>query len=904
MARLFLLDGTALAFRSHFAFARSGLTTAQGQPTGATYGFTMVLRKLIADEQPDLVAVAFDPPGPTFRHERYAEYKATRERAPEDMVAQFDTLREVVRAHGVALFEVPGYEADDVIGTLARAGEAAGHEVLIVTGDKDFMQLVGERIKLYNVFKKGEAVVIEDEAAVKEKFGGTPAQVVDVLAIMGDASDNVPGVKGIGEKGAIKLIEQFGSVEGVLAHLSDLPAKTAQKIEESRADLMLSRELVTIDTAVPLDPGLSCIGPAHEDKAALAKLFHDLQFRTLLQQVQSETNGVDAVERDYRTVKNLAELADMERELVQSARFSVDTETTGLDPLQADLVGVSFSDRPGRAWYVPFNADPPVDPAGPKALLERLRRLLTDPELERIGQNSKYDWLVFGAHGVELPPVDFDTLIASFTAAGTRRPHNLDALSLQFFGIQKIPTKDLIGSGAKEITMREVPVERVAEYACEDADCTFRLVDVLAKELTEEEVLPLFHELELPLVDVLVRMEREGIRLDEAQLTEYSRELTKDVAALEDQVHNLAGEVFNLNSTKALGTILFEKLAIQDAAGVKRVKRTQTGYSTDAATLEENYGDVPIVKTLLEYRELSKLKSTYVDALPRFVNPRTGRVHCSFSQTAAATGRLACSDPNLQNIPIRTEKGRRLRKAFVPRAPDAHGEWLFLSADYSQIELRVMAHLSGDKKMIQAFEQGRDIHAQTAAFVFGVMPELVTREMRSHAKVINFGLLYGMGPQRLARETDMTVPQAKDFIARYFGAFPSVKGWMEHLLEQARKDGYVKTIAGRKRHINDLLSENSRQRSFAENAAVNTPVQGSAADIIKKAMLVVDQRLRDEGLATRMLLQVHDELLFEVPASEREVAEKLVRDCMVNAWPLSVPLAVECGFGSNWLEAH
>ncbi|MEZ5976994.1 MAG: DNA polymerase I, partial [Planctomycetota bacterium] len=862
MTRLFLLDGTALAFRSHFAFARSGLTTADGAPTGATYGFTMVLRKLLETEKPDLVAVAFDTKEPTFRHEMFADYKATRERAPEDLLAQFDLIRDVVRAHGIALFERPGYEADDVIGTLAREGEEAGHEVLIVTGDKDFMQLVDDRVKLYNVFKKGEDVVVEDEAAVKAKFGGTPKQVVDVLAIMGDSSDNVPGVKGIGEKGAIKLIEDYGSIEGVLEHLGDLTPKMREKIEASRDMLDLSRRLVTIDTHVPLDPGLDAIGPATPDREKLSALYHKLQFRSLFEETERAGGGEDEVERDYRTVADLDGLAEMERELRSSARFSVDTETTSLDALQADLVGISFSDRPGRAWYVPFNATPPVDPEGAASLLERVRGLLTDSELERIGQNSKYDWLVFRGQGLELPPIDFDTLVASFTAAGTRRAHNLDSLSLHFFGIKKIPTKDLIGSGAKQITMAEVPVEQVAEYACEDADCTFRLADILAKELEDEGVTRLYYDLELPLVPVLERMEAEGIRLDTDLLEEYSKELQKDVEGIENTIHDLAGEVFNVNSTKALGQILFEKLRIQEQAGVKRVKKTKTGYSTDAATLEENYGDVEIVQRLFEYRELTKLKSTYVDALPRYVNPDTGRVHPSFSQTIAATGRLACSDPNLQNIPVRSEKGRRLRRAFVPRTEDEHGEWIFLAADYSQIELRIVAHLTGDEKLIESFEQGKDIHAATAAAVFDVMPELVTREMRSQAKVINFGLLYGMGPQRLARETGMTVPEAKKFIEKYFKSFPSVKGWMEKLLEQAREDGYVETIGGRKRWIPDLTSQNPRQRTFAENAAINTPMQGAAADIIKKAMIEVDERLRSSKLATRMLLQVHDELLF------------------------------------------
>ncbi|MEW6072041.1 MAG: DNA polymerase I [Planctomycetota bacterium] len=905
MPRLFLLDGTALAFRAHYGMARTGLTAPDGTPTGATYGFTTTLRRILEEEAPDFVAVALDTPEPTFRHRRFPAYKATRERAPEEMIAQLDVIREVIRAHGVPIFERPGYEADDVIGTLARQGEAAGCDVFIVTGDKDFLQLVGERIRLYNVFRPGGERVIQGVEAVQEKFGTTPDRVVDVLAIMGDSSDNIPGVKGIGEKGAIKLIAEFGSVEGLLARIDELPAKTRERIERDREMLLLSRELVQIDCNVPLDPGFAAIRPPRPDRVKLTALFLRLDFQSLLQKLAAaDVSPEPTAGRDYRCVRTAAELEAMIAALAAAGRFAVDTETTSLFPLEATIVGVSFSAEVGRSWYVPFNLDPPVLPGGPPALLARLAPLLTDPRYERIAQNAKYDWLVFHHAGLELPPPDFDTMVASFCVAGAQRRHNLDALALHYFGIHKIPTKELIGTGQKEIGFDQVPVAKVAEYAGEDADVTWRLHAVLERELAETGATRLFRELEMPLVPVLAAMERRGIRLDVGLVARMSAEMEGEIETLRLAVQEHAGENFNVNSTKVLGEVLFEKLRIQDAAGVKRPRRTATGWATDAETLSAAYGDVPIVKCLLEYRELAKLKSTYVDALPRYVNRATGRIHCSFSQVSAATGRLASSDPNLQNIPARTERGRRLRAAFVPPAPDAAGEWVLLAADYSQIELRVLAHLSGDPELRRVFENGEDVHAATARRIFGVADHQITREMRSQAKVINFGLLYGMGPQRLARETGLSVPAARDFMERYFASFPTVRGWMDRLLAAARETGYVETLFGRRRRIADINSANSRVRALAENAAINTPVQGSAADIIKRAMIDLEARLAASSLSGRTLLQVHDELVLEVP--ERELAEtrELVRQCMEHAVALEVPLRVDFGHGPSWREAH
>jgi len=905
--RLFLLDGTALAYRSYFALQRSGLSTPEGNPSGATYGFTMTLRKILEEEKPDRIAVAFDPPGPTFRHERYADYKATRQKMPDELVGQLDAIRDCVRAHGVPIFEVPGFEADDVIGTLATQAARAGWDVRIVTGDKDFMQLVDERILLHNVFKPGVDLVVEGVEQVQEKFGTTPDRVIDVLAVMGDASDNVPGVHGIGEKGAIKLIGEFGSVAGLIQRLPEVKGKAQEFIRRDLENLKLSRELVTIDRAVPLDPGFEGIAPVQPDAKRLVRFLQRMGFQSLLKKVAEGPRQAEP--RDYRLVRDAEDLRAMIAELRAAGSFAVDTETTSLYPMQAEIVGASFSAAPLRAFYVPFNADPPVlaprkGKCAKETLLAELAPILTDPALRRIGQNTKYDWLVFASSGLRLPPPDFDTMIASYCVAGTSRRHGIDELALLYFDLKKIPTSALIGTGRNQITMDRVPIEKVAEYAAEDADVAWRLHGVLARELEETGSGALFRELEMPLVPVLAAMEERGIRLDTRVIAEIAAGCERDMQAAVRDIHALAGTEFNVNSTKALGEVLFEKLRIQDAAGVKRVRRTQTGFSTDHATLEEHYGDVPIVKRLLEYREVQKLAGTYLEPLPAYVNPRTGRVHCSFSQVSAATGRLASSDPNLQNIPVRTERGRELRRAFVPREKDERGEWVLLSADYSQVELRVLAHLCGDPGLVQAFAEDKDIHTETAATVFGIMPGLVTREMRSRAKAINFGLLYGMGAARLARDTGLSVPEARQFIEKYFASFPKVRGWIDATLEKARTEGYVETLLGRKRRFPEIASGDSRMRSFAENAAVNTPVQGSAADVIKKAMIVLEARLARSKLAGRMLLQVHDELLLEVPERELDETRELVRDCMTNAVPLKVPLKVDFGHGKNWLEAH
>jgi DNA polymerase-1 len=699
------------------------------------------------------------------------------------------------------------------------------------------------------------------------------------------------------------LIAEFGSVAGVLERIDEVKGKLKEKIENDRENLLLSLDLVTIRTDVPLDPGFDGIGPADPDTETLAELFRSLDFQSLAKKVASPIKK-DETPRDYHTICDEAALDAMISELTAAGSFAVDTETTSLFPMQADLVGISFSAAPGRAYYIPMNADPLVLPGGTPAILERLTPLLTSPELERTAQNAKYDWLIFAHHGLRLPPPDFDTMVASFCAAGSKRRHNLDELALTFFDLKKIPTSEIIGKGKSKVTMDQVAVAIVAEYACEDADATFRLRAPLEAELAAAGTEALFHELEMPLIPVLAAMEERGIRLDTPKLEVLSEEMGTEITKLEHAIQELAGENFNVASPKQLGSVLFEKLGLHEKVGIKRPKRTKTGWATDAATLNEKYGHVEIVQKVLEFRELSKLKGTYVDTLPGFVNPETGRIHCSFSQVAAATGRLASSDPNLQNIPVRTERGRKLREAFIPREADSSGTWVFLAADYSQVELRIMAHFAGDEKMQAAFAEGRDIHASTASIVFGVDESEVDRELRSRAKAINFGLLYGMGPNRLARETGMDIFEARGFIERYFESFPAVRGWIDQTLEAARKNGYVETLMGRRRDIPDINAENQRFRAVAENVAVNTPIQGSAADVIKRAMIDLEARLAASDLQAQLLLQVHDELVLEVPENELDATRTLVAECMEGAVQLDVPLKVDFGHGANWLEAH
>ncbi len=902
--RLFLLDGTALAYRAHFAFIRARLTDVRGRPTGAIYGFVATLLKLLRDEQPELLGCCFDPPGPTFRHLRYEPYKATRESMDEDLAAQLPLLREVVRAFNIPVLEIPGFEADDVMATMAERAAGEGVDAYIVTGDKDLCQSVGPHVYIYNILKPGQATEILDAKGVQDSWGVPPDRVADVLALMGDSSDNVPGVPGVGKKTAVRLINEFGPIAKVLDAAAAEPPlvkqkKLCQNLREFREQAELSYELVLVkrDVDVPVTFDELRMGPRDDER--LHEMFTDLNFTRLLAEVTAV--GSRDEEHDYTIVKTSEQLDAMVAALREADLVAFDCETTGLDPLQAVLVGLSFSIAEATGWYVPVNLDPPIlGGEGADAVtrvLDAVRPVLEDPSIRKCGQNAKYDILALRHAGVRVRGVELDTLIASFCLDPEHRQHNLDALALRHFGYRKTPTSELLGTGRNQITMAEVPVDEVGDYACEDADFAYRLAKEFAPRLAEASVGSLFRDLEMPLLPVLADMEWAGVRLDVPALERMSVDLAEQAGRLERQVCELAGEAFNVGSPKQLGVILFEKLCIQ---GRKRVRKTKTGWATDERTLRA-FANEPIVEKLLRFRTLRKLRGTYTEALPKLVNPRSGRVHTSYSQTGAVTGRLASSDPNLQNIPIRTEEGREIRRAFIPRAEG----WQLLSADYSQVELRVLAHLSEDEHLCAAFEAGEDIHRSTAARIFGMSPLLVTSEVRSRAKAINFGIVYGMGATRLAQDTGISRKEAAEFIDEYFRAYPRIRAFVDGLKETAREQGFVTTLMGRRRSLVDMMeSTNPRVQAAVDNVAVNTPIQGSAADIIKVAMLSLHAALQSDEYQSEMILQVHDELVFDVAPGELDALSALVRAHMEGAYELRVPLVVDMGWGADWLEAH
>jgi len=901
---LFLLDGSALAYRSHFAMSRSNLSSGDGLPTGATYGFTMELKRILDRVKPRWIAVVMDTAAPTFRHEQYADYKATREKMPDDLLEQIPWIKDASRALGVPLLELDGYEADDVMGTLARRAEADGKRVFLVSGDKDFMQLVSDKIRIYNIMKRNVDLEIQGAGEVLEKFGVTPDRVIDVLGLMGDSSDNVPGVPGIGEKTAKKLIHKYGSMEALLDDPSeDLSPKIRSALQDNREIGLLSKQLVTIDVETPIGVTIDELEYAGPDRPFGAKLFAKLGFQSLVEEMKERTEVAD-VSSDYHIVRTLEELDDLIKRMSAAPLYAVDTETTSLKWRQARLVGVSFADGPGQAWYVPMNLDPPIieDAFGAwrgEAVLEHLRPLLEDPRIAKCGQNIKYDMMVLRTSGVRMAGVRTDTMIAAYLLEPQRRERNLDALSLRHFDHVKVKTEELIGKGKNQLTMDMLPIDDVGTYACEDADFTWRLADLFLGRMEAEGLLSLHDEVEMPLVEVLCDMEEAGVRVDRDLLKQMAKGLQKQADELEERIRDIAEDnSLNVNSPRQLGEVLFGRLKIHEEIGYKP-KKTKTGWATGQEVLEALSAH-PLPKLILEYRGLTKLLSTYINALPLLVDEEDGRIHTSFNQTIAATGRLSSSDPNLQNIPIRTETGRKIREAFLPAAD---GD-LLLAADYSQVELRIMAHLSGDENLIQAFQAGADIHSDTASRIFGVDPAEVDVTMRSRSKAINFGILYGMGPQRLARETGLTLEEAKAFIARYFDAFPAIRGFVDGLKEFTRSKGYAQTIMNRKRPLPDINSSNGMLRSQAENMAVNTPIQGSAADILKVAMVRVAGRLKDGGFEARMILTVHDELVLDLPAAELDPVRDLVIEEMEGAADLAVPLKVEVGVGANWLEAH
>ncbi len=908
--KLFLIDGTAFIYRAYYAIRQ--LSNSKGEPTNAIYGFVVSLRKLMQQFKPDYLAICFDRREKTFRHDRYKEYKAHRKPMPDDLGEQVEPIKEFCRISGYKLFEKAGYEADDLLGTLAKKGEKDKLEVYVVTGDKDAFQLVTDRIKIINPNKDNKVFGVEE---VKEKFEGLgPEQIVDLMAMMGDASDNIPGISGVGEKTALRLMHDFGSIENLINNAAKIHSKPLQeKIKTHAEDARLSRELATINTDVPMDIKWEDLKFGGADPEKLAAFFQRYEFRGLLKEVgavpaaaainisaeaitKSGTPGNgEKEERHYGLILTQKDFDKFLIEVKKAGAFSFDTETTSVEPVQAKLVGMSFAWKPHHAYYVPVKVGPQGAGLDAAEVLEALRPILEDPKCKKFGQNIKYDWIVMKRHGVQVRGYAFDTMIASYLVNPIRLNHNLDDISFDYLGVQKITTESLIGKGQKQISMMDVPVEKVSEYACEDADCVNRLVPLLSDKLKEAKLTKLFDELEMPLAEVLAKMEINGVSLDTELLNELSKETAKDLEKLTKDICKEAGEEFNINSTKQLGEILFVKL------GLPVVKRTKTGYSTDVSVLEKLAENYELPKKILEYREKSKLKSTYLDALPEIMNRETGLVHTSYNQTTTATGRLSSSDPNLQNIPIRTEEGRKVRKAFVPR-PDKKGARKILSADYSQIELRILAHFSGDKNLTDAFEHDRDVHKFTATLLYGVSEKDVTRDMRNVAKVINFSVIYGKTAFGLSKELGISVSEADGFITSYFNRYKAVKEYLESQKELARKQGYLETFLGRRSYFPDIHSKNAQFRQFAERAAINAPLQGSAADLIKLAMLKIQDRLEREKFETLMIMQVHDELVFDMPVREAKEMEPLVRGEMESAHRFRVPLKVDIFTGDSWFK--
>ena len=935
---LYLLDAMALAYRAHFAFIGRPLMNSRGQNTSAAYGFTNTLLKLIEDHGITHMAVVFDVVGPgagTFRDELFEEYKANRSPIPEDLAEALPCIKDIVEAAGVTVIEVPGVEADDVIGTLARLAAKEGTDVVIVSPDKDFQQLLDERISMFRPARRGEAFDPVTADTFREKYGLPPIRFIDLLALMGDASDNVPGVQGIGEKTAGALIREYGSVETLLEHAEEVKGKRAREgLLTQREEALLSKQLVTIKTDVELDVTPAQLVRSSPDREALLSLFNDLQFNTLFRKVktgafvqigekpvqtgeeQYTTADVPETQREeaprptffsgesvgasdlvsydpetanYRLISDKKTLQAIVEELQAVDRFAFDTETTSVDPMWASLVGISFSQEAGKGCYIPTPLPDGTSTAEILALLEPILR----GNALKIGQNVKYDVITLERHGMRTKGPFFDTMVAHYLLS-PEEPHGLDSLALKFLHYKTIPIENLIGTGKNQLSMRDVPPDKTCPYACEDADIALRLADTLAVRLKEDDLLEIAEQIEFPLLRVLADMEMTGIRVDPDMLAALSEEMGGHIRDLEEKIHKEAGEPFNIGSPRQLGGILFEKL------NLPIVSRTSTGTpSTKEDVLETLAARHPLPALVLEWRKFSKLKSTYVDSLGKLIHPDTGRIHTNYNQTVAATGRLSSAGPNLQNIPIRTDKGKEIRKAFV-----AKKGWKLLSSDYVQIELRILASMSGDEALSEAFRQKKDVHQAVAAMIYDVPPEEVHEDQRRKAKEVNYGIPYGISAWGLAQRLRCQVGEAQELIDTYLKTYPAVTAHIERVVEEARERGCVRTILGRRRFVPNINSRNRTQRSFSERVAVNMPIQGSQADMIKIAMVNIARRLKREGLAARMLLQVHDELVLEMPPEEIDAVRTIVRQEMESALSLDVPIEVHMNVGDHWLDAH
>ncbi|MDH7604420.1 MAG: DNA polymerase I [Melioribacter sp.] len=920
-----IIDAMALAYKGYYAFISRPLMTSKGEPTSAVYGFVSQLLKIIEDTKPDYIAVAFDSKEKTFRHEKYENYKSSREEMPEDMIQQINRIKEIIEAFKIPIYILPGYEADDLIGTAVKKASKAGLTCYAITPDKDFIQLVSDNVKLIKPGKTTDEIVIIDEDKVREEYGFEPKQMTDYLALVGDSSDDIPGVAGIGPKTALPLIQKFKTLENIYKNLDKIEKQSiANKLLENKENAFLSKELATINTEVPFEINFEVAKLQQPDLEKLLKIFNELEFKTFASRIKkmysekaSEIKTEEIIEKipeneniqvydkskvRYHLITKKEEAKNLAEKLLSHDLFVFDTETDSLNTFTANLAGCSFSVKPKEAWFVAVNPQRVTDGLFTANLSERLpiedfinifKPIFENKKIKKVCQNGKYDISILKRYNIDVENFYFDTMLASYVIDPDQK-HGMDELSEKYLNYKPIPILELIGSKKTPEKIFEVDVERLSDYSCEDADITFRLYEILDKILKKEGLEKIAYEIEFPLVPVLEDMERTGVRIDTKILKDFSKDLQILLDNYSNEIYRLAGETFNINSTQQLQKILFEKLKLPETS------KTKTGFSTDARALESLKGTHPIIDIIMDYRQVSKLKSTYADALPDLINPLTGRIHTTYNQTAASTGRLSSNDPNLQNIPIRTELGKEIRRAFVPRDKN----FVILSADYSQIELRIMASICGDETLIKAFKNGEDIHRRTAALVFKVNPEEVTPEMRRKAKEVNFGILYGLGPFGLKTRLGISQSHAKEIFDNYFNSFKNVKKFMEDSIKKAQQKGYAETLMGRRRYLRNINSKNKVVRQFEERVAINMPIQGTAADMIKLAMIKIYKELKKRKAQTKMILQVHDELVFDAHKSEVDELKFVIKELMENALPLNLPVVVDIGIGDNWLDAH
>jgi len=893
----YLIDGYALLYRSHFALIRNPLINTKGQHTSALYGFTKTLLKLIKEDSPDYIVAVFDGKDKTFRHKMYPEYKATREKMPDELRSQLSILWDLVESFNIKSLLVNGFEADDIIGTLAIMGKKNNLNCKIISGDKDFMQLVDSNIKLHSPGKNG-ATIIYGPDEVKKKWGVPPSQIVDLLGLMGDSSDNVPGVRGVGVKTAVKLLEKYGSFEKILENADDIENKKIRDSLKNESELAyLSKKLVTIKTDMDLDVDFKDLRLKEFNLKKLTNIFDELEFNKFKKELNF-SNSIkknNKIKKSYLIVDNDSKLRNMINELKNSKLISLDLETTSVNPIEADIVGFSFSINKNSGWYVPilfpnkkkniFNGEDDL-----KTVLLQLKEILENEKIHKCGQNIKYDLLIFKRHNIYINSITFDTMIASHLIKPEERSYKLDRLSQEYLNYEMMPISQLIGVGKDQKKMYDVKLEKITFYAVEDADVCLQLVKKLNDKILNDGLYDFFQKIELPLIDVLTDMELNGVYVDKDMMKKMSLWMENKLLLLSKEIFKISGKEFNINSPKQLSEILFDEI------GLKQVKKR----STDVTVLEFLKNTHPLPKKILEYRTIQKLKSTYVDTLPELINKETGRIHTSFSQTITSTGRLSSSNPNFQNIPIRTNNGKEIRNAFVPQK----NGWKIFSADYSQIELRIMAHLSKDENLINAFLNNEDIHARTSSNLFNVPIENVSNDMRRTAKIVNFGVMYGAGPYRLSQELGIPMAESKKIISSYFERYSGIKNYINNTLDFARKNKYVKTILGRRRYCYDILNDNQRIRSSIERAVINMPIQGTAAELIKIAMIAIHKNILINNFKSKMILQIHDELIFETPEDEIDKLKTMVLFEMENAMNLDVPLIIDYGIGDSWLSAH